>query len=125
MTDYQKLRQLGFQYLDSPYFCEKDRLKFSAKRGEHTNLVYAILVDHKLKYIGKTKDFSVRVHTYRNAKYWCNAFRSNKVKTNRLENAVTRGRQVEFYCVYSDEYEYLEVEMINRFNPTWNKYLCC
>lgn len=117
-------KELGFRYLDSPSFCEKGRLKFNVKRGEHTSLVYAIAINCKVQYIGITSDFAVRTHTYRNAKYWENAWPSNKMKTSKLEKALNSGKQVEFYCVPSDNPESLERELIESINPSWNKIYC-
>tara|TARA_B100000700_G_C14749987_1_gene717078 strand:- start:152 stop:493 length:342 start_codon:yes stop_codon:yes gene_type:complete len=110
--------------MDSPSLCDKNRLSFNVSRGEFTDIVYAISIDGKVKYIGKTNDFGVRVHTYRNAKYWKNAWISNKRKTKYLETAVRGGKQVEFYCLECESHEQVEKELIEKINPPWNKIYC-
>lgn len=122
--DSMQLRGMGFKYMDNPHICDKGRLKFNCKPQQFQNIVYAILVNDKLVYIGLTKDFYTRVHTYRNALYWKNAFRSNKRKTHMIENAVMRGRDVSFYCLNSANMEYDERLLIKHLNPKWNKVFC-
>ena len=127
MSDYKTIRKLGFKYMDSPHLCANSRLKFNITKNEFVHIVYAIMINQRLMYIGITKDFYYRVHTYRNSKYWCNAWPSNKKKTHKLEQSVRSGKQVEFYCLQSteDDYEHLEKELIAKFNPKWNKIFCC
>ena len=103
------------------------------KAEEVTNVLYAIAVDGKMMYIGKTKCLWKRLDTYRNAKYWKNAFDSNKQKTQMLEDCIKAGK-VEIYvrdCVsmtiltdvgdvslttmHSEETRFIKL-----FTPEWN-----
>lgn len=121
LLDYKKLWGSGFRFMGCPCLCEQtNRIRFSVKPRQFTSIVYAIVINGKVKYIGITKDFWKRTDTYRNAKYWSGAFPSNKKKTAMLEGALKRDWAVEFYCVPCDSPE-LEVDMIRKFNPPWNK----
>ena len=58
------------------------RLTFgNITRGQYEHIIYAIAIDHEVVYIGQTKDFWKRTDTYKNSKYWVNAYESNKKKT--------------------------------------------
>lgn len=112
-----------------------NRLSFGMlKRGQYTNIIYAICIDKSLVYLGKSTDFWKRTDTYKNAKYWKNAWQSNKNKTNWLEKAINRGQCVEVYYRQCDNYNTEtdigtvsittmheeEPQFIQKFNPPWN-----
>lgn len=123
MNAYQ-LRKMGFKFMDSPQLDEHGRIIFSVRRGEFCGVVYAILVNDRLVYIGQTSDFFVRKHTYRNAKYWKNAWRSNKLKTSNIESNLKRGLDVSFYCLNSANVDFDERLLIENLSPKWNKVYC-
>lgn len=120
----QELRKMGFKYMDSPLIGSCGRLKFSVRRMEFCSIVYAIMVNDNLVYVGKTSDFFIRKHTYRNAKYWKNAWRSNKKKTSLLEENIRRGYDVSFYCLNSTNVDFDEKILIENLKPKWNKVYC-
>lgn len=118
--NFYQLYKMGFRYMDSPFLCNQERIKFNTKVGQFRNVVYAILINDSLQYIGVAKDFYKRTHTYRNARYWKNAFPSNKKKTKLLEKAVKNGKQVDFYCLECDNPVDEEIKLIKEFKPAWN-----
>lgn len=103
------------------------------KRKEVTDVLYAIVVDGDVKYIGKTNCLWKRFDTYRNAKYWKNAFDSNKAKTQLLEDCVSKGT-VDIYVrdcvsiniltdvgnVHLTTMHSEETRFIKLFSPEWN-----
>lgn len=101
-----------------------NRLDFDGiKKGDFTNVLYAICVDGQVMYLGKSKDFWKRIDTYRNAKYWKNAWVSNKNKTDWLEKAVASGKNVEFICRCYLNFHALSAEelmFIEMTSPPWN-----
>lgn len=114
---------------------ETNRLSFGhIKKNQYVYIIYAICIDDNLVYIGKSQEFHKRIDTYKNAKYWKNAWVSNKNKTKWLENAVKRGSKVEFFyrsCnIYNPDtpvgvvdltsMHEEETRFIKKFNPPWN-----
>lgn len=140
MTNKEKLHTLktrfGFKKMcDLSIDPKTMRLSFGQiKRNDYTNIIYAISINNSLMYIGKSTDFAKRIDTYKNAKYWKNAWKSNKNKTTWLEDAVKRGQIVEFYyrecvsfrpntpvgVVVLTTMHAEEPRFISKFNPPWN-----
>lgn len=140
MTNKEKLHilktQCGFDKLCDVTISDKtNRLSFgSIKKNQYINIIYAICIDDNLVYIGKSQEFHKRIDTYKNAKYWKNAWVSNKNKTRWLEKAVRKGQKVEFFYRTCDTFcpetpvgkigittmHEEEPRFIKKFNPPWN-----
>lgn len=92
------------------------------KQGDFTYCVYAIIIDNILVYIGKCKDMWKRLDTYRNSKYWKNAHISNIVKTDKIENAIRKKRNVILLVKEYTEETYSDIEetLIQKLKPDWN-----
>lgn len=140
MNNKQKLCTLksrfGFVKLCDVTISDKTkRLYFEGvKKGSHKDIIYAITIDDSLVYIGKSGDFHKRTDTYKNARYWKNAWPSNKNKTKWLERAIIKGQKVEVYyrkCVSMwittpvgkfnlTSMHAEEPRFIKKFNPPWN-----
>lgn len=140
MNNKEKLctltKRFGFVKLCDVTISKKTkRLNFDGvKKGSHKDIIYAITIDDALVYIGKSNDFHKRTDTYKNAKYWKNAWPSNKNKTRWLERAVHRGQNVTVYyrkcvsmwfktpvgTVHITTMHSEEPRFIKQFNPPWN-----
>lgn len=124
---FEVLKSYGFSKLCQLSISEDTgRLSFGdIKRGQYRNIMYVFCIDGVVKYLGKSNDFWKRTDTYRNAKYWKNAWVSNKNKTEWLEQAVKSGKIVEvFYrpylCFHAMNAE--EAMFIELVNPPWNQH---
>lgn len=129
------IKRFDFKYLTTLEMDEDDRIKRSfIKPKEISYVIYAISIDDELKYIGKTNCFWKRMDTYRNSKYWKNAFQSNVSKTESLERAIKAGKKVKIHtrkCVCLTTRTKIgevllttmhseEPRFIKQFKPEWN-----
>ena len=116
-----ELNNLGFIYLCDLKLDEEKKIyrKFT-KRNEYVNVLYAFVIESNVVYIGKTNDLWKRFDTYRNAKYWKNAFISNAIKTDLLENAIKK-KKVSLYIKHNCDLS-IESDIITKLNPNWNKH---
>ena len=99
------------------------RLSFgNVAKGQYVNIIYCIAIDQEVVYIGQTKDFWKRTDTYKNAKYWKNAWKSNKMKTQLMEDAIKSGKTVDFYFrqCFNDTMDLEEPRFVETLNPEWN-----
>ncbi len=133
-TDLKQLRQIGFQFLTDIQLDQNGLLQIN--KNDVKNQVYAIYINDKLVYIGKTKRWRKRWDTYRNAINWVSAYSSNIKKTSLLTEAIKQGnvikvyyKQAIFQCPFKDfdnneliVQSLLEEEkrMIKKFKPKWN-----
>ena len=133
-TDLKQLRQIGFQFLTDIQLDQNDLLQIN--KNDVKNQVYAIYINDKLVYIGKTKRWRKRWDTYRNAINWVSAYSSNVKKTSLITEAIKQGydikvyyKQAIFQCPFKDfdnneliVQSLLEEEkrMIKKFKPKWN-----
>lgn len=133
-TDLKQLRQIGFQFLTDIQLDQNGLLQIN--KNDVKNQVYAIYINDKLVYIGKTKRWRKRWDTYRNAINWVSAYSSNVKKTSLITEAIKQGydikvyyKQAIFQCQFKDfdnneliVQSLLEEEkrMIKKFKPKWN-----
>lgn len=99
------------------------RLSFgNVSKGQYTNIIYCIAIDNEVVYIGQTRDFWKRTDTYKNAKYWVKAWKSNKMKTQLMEDAVKSKKTVDFYYrqCFTDTINIEEPHLVDEFKPNWN-----
>ena len=97
------------------------------------NVVYAIVIDKELKYIGKTKNLKKRINYYRTA-INRKTQTSDSNKSALIYDALINGKTVEFYArqcfnlVLKNELGEMSVStmdleepmFIKKFNPAWN-----
>lgn len=109
---------------------DEDKIALIDKETK-TNVLYAIAIDGKLVYIGKTNNLRTRINYYRTS-----VFRKSKttdsLKSERIHNALQNNCTVEIYCRQCFELEFqgtmvntMDLEepiLINKFNPVWNKH---
>lgn len=109
---------------------DEDKIALIDKETK-TNVLYAIAIDGKLVYIGKTNNLRTRINYYRTS-----VFRKSKttdsLKSKKIHDALQMNHTVEFYCRQCFELEFqgamvntMDLEepiLINRFNPLWNKH---
>lgn len=133
-TDLKQLRQIGFQFLTDIQLDQNGLLQIN--KNDVKNQVYAIYINDKLVYIGKTKRWRKRWDTYRNAINWVSAYSSNVKKTSLITEAIKQGYDIKVYYKqaifqYSfkdfDNNELIvqtlleeEKRMIKKFKPKWN-----
>jgi len=118
-----ELNSLGFIHLcDLKLDKEKKINRKFTKRNEYVNVMYAFVIDSNVMYIGRTNDLWKRFDTYRNAKYWQNAFISNIIKTDLLENAIKKTGVSLYIKTDCDDIVQDEPMIINKFNPNWNRH---
>lgn len=124
----------GFYKLVTMELDESGRISRNfARPNEYTNVLYAIVVNSDIKYIGKASCLWKRFDTYRNCVNWSNAFQSNVTKTKLIEKFIEHGltslyikRCPSLYIgrksgaslitTMHDE----EPHIISVFNPEWN-----
>ena len=97
---------------------DEDKIALIDKETK-TNVLYAIAIDGKLVYIGKTNNFRKSKTT-------------DSLKSERIHNALQNNCTVEIYCRQCFELEFqgtmvntMDLEepiLINKFNPVWNKH---
>lgn len=106
------------------------------------NVIYAIAIDDRLVYIGKTKNLIKRINYYRTAINRKNST-SDSVKSAKIYDALIQGKKVEFFArqcfnlsmtnelgtmlISTTDLE--EPMFIKLFNPDWNiqhtRKKCC
>lgn len=86
--------------------------------------VYAISVDHDVRYIGETIDLSSRYNMGYGNVSPRNCFSGGQETNCRLNNlilqAVDAGCQVDLWFFPTDEYKLIEADLRRKLRPAWN-----
>lgn len=128
--------RFGFKKICSLRLDDDNRISRDfARPREYMNVIYAIVINGEIVYLGKTNCLWKRFDTYRNSKYWKNANESNKIKTDLLErhilvdNVELYVRQCPMMIVGDGEKQIVitsmhleEPRIIKFFSPAWNTY---
>ena len=133
-TNLKQMKKIGFQFLTDVQLDQYGLLKINDNDAK--NQVYAIYINDKLVYIGKTKRWRKRWDTYRNAINWVSGNSSNVKKTSLITEAIKQGYDIKVYykqAIFQHSFKdfdnnelivqtLLEEEkrMIKKFKPEWN-----
>lgn len=133
-TNLKQMKKIGFQFLTDVQLDQDGLLKIND--NDVKNQVYAIYINDKLVYIGKTKRWRKRWDTYRNAINWVSCNSSNVKKTSLITEAIKQGYDIKVYykqAIFQHSFKdfdnnelivqtLLEEEkrMIKKFKPKWN-----